>query len=103
MTEQEKIEQAAKDHARQWHKDNPDEYKNPDASPRVDFLAGNSFYAKEVMPEKMAEFAQWVGGRYEKWGTHWIDIHNNTCTTEELVIKFLEQSKQKDNEHAKKS
>lgn len=77
------------------------------------FSDGADFYAKEVMPELLAKAMEWISlkGLYQEIDGRWYDKFGGKVrivaeTTKDLLVlleKYFEQSKQKDNEHAKNS
>lgn len=62
------------------------------------FPAGVDFALQHLFAGRMERFAEWIGNRYEKWGSGWVGIHNDSCTTEELIAKYQEYLKQQQNE-----
>ena len=98
MTEQEKIEQAAKKYVSSF------ERAVNKMIAQDSFSDGASFYAKEVMPELLAKAMEWISlkGLYQEIDGRWYDKFGGKVrvvaeTTKDLLLlfeKYFEQSKQ---------
>lgn len=99
MTEQEKIEQAAQEGANRCCESEAYGYIQG-------FPDGASYYASEIMPGMMEKFAEYLNKQsvYKnangKW-CHWDTYIVFAESTQQLLEKYFEQSKQKENGHDK--